>query len=100
MTRSYLRLRARPGKCSELRQELDRLEVLAVLRGQAGLLGVELLVSEDDPDELLLTFSWASAGHYARWRVSGGWQALLRAIDGLLAEDPVSSRHRLVDAVG
>ena len=68
MTRSYLRLRARPGKYA--------------------------------PDELLLTFSWASAGHYARWRVSGWRQALLRAIDGLLAEDPVSSRYRLVDAIG
>ena len=59
MTRSHLHLLARPGVRDELGRELDRLEVLLALREQPGLLGLEVLVSEDDSDGVLVAASWS-----------------------------------------
>ena len=100
MTRSQVLLRARRGAGEELRHEVDRLEVLLATREQPGLLGLELLVSEDDPDELLVAASWSSTEHYERWRSSAVRETLLRELDDLLAAEPEVRVYRVVDAAG
>ena len=100
MTRSHLHLLARPGARDELQRQLDRLEVLLALREQPGLLGLEVLVSEEDPDGMLVAASWSSAAHYERWRSGELREALLHELDGLLAATPEVQLYRVVDAAG
>jgi quinol monooxygenase YgiN len=98
MTRSHLHLLAKPGARDELRRELDRLEVLLTLREEPGLLGLEVLVSEDDTDRVLLETSWSSEAHYERWHSSEPSKALSDELDGLLAAPPEIQVYRVVDA--
>jgi heme-degrading monooxygenase HmoA len=100
MTRSHLILRARPGRRDELERELDRLEVVLAAGEQPGLLGLQLLVPEDHPDDLLVEASWSSLAHFERWRSSELAEKLLRGLDDLLVAEPEVRGYRVVDTVG
>jgi quinol monooxygenase YgiN len=99
MTRTHLTLRAKPGRRDELLATLDRLE-LAVATGDRDLLEVEVHVPVDDPDGVLVVSTWPSPEHYERWRSGPGWERILQALDGLVAQPPETSVYRLVDAIG
>lgn len=95
-----MRLRAKRGKREELLRELERLEMLAVIRDQPGFLGAAVLVPEDDPEGVLLEGSWASLEHFDRWRASPAPTELERALRRLLAAAPEVGVYQVVDTIG
>lgn len=99
MIRSHLYLRARPRRRDDLLAVLGRLEILAAIGEQPGLLGAELHIPFDDDDHVLLGTAWASREHYERWFVGPFCADLLREVAGLVAEEPVFRLYRVVDAI-
>jgi quinol monooxygenase YgiN len=97
MTRSHLHLRAWPGRRDELLRDLDRLELLVVMSDQPGLLRVEALVAEDDPDQVLVDASWSSQELFERWQSSDMRENVLSSLGGLLAAEPEERTYRLAD---
>lgn len=100
MTRSHLYLRAKRGKRDDLVRELDRLEVLVAVHGQAGLLAAEVLVPYDDTDHVLVVGAWSSPEHFERWREGTVRADMLRKLGPFLAEEPETRVYHVVDAVG
>ena len=60
MIRSLLVLEARPGRRDELLRRLEVLEVRALIKGQHGLLDVDVATAADDENEVLILGSWSS----------------------------------------
>jgi quinol monooxygenase YgiN len=99
MTRSYISIRAQPGRREELLQVLDRLETLMAARDQPGFLATEIQVPIDDDEHLLVWSSWASSEHHDRWLGGAEYERVLREIGDLVVEPPVVRVYRVVDAV-
>jgi quinol monooxygenase YgiN len=100
MTRSYISIRAQPGRRRELLQVLDRVEVLTAARNQPGFFAAEIQVRANDEDEQLLVWSsWASPEHHDRWLAGSECQRMLREIGDLAVEPPDVRVYRVVDAV-
>lgn len=98
MIRAHVNLRARPDKRDQLLQVLDQVTLAAA--DDAFLIEIELHVSLDDPDRVLVVTAWPSPEHYERWGEGPGWPRILEAIEPLLAEEPETHVYRLVDSIG
>ena len=76
-------LKAKPGSVDELSSLLN----LAQARAHAGNQGVELTVSQDDPNHVVLAEHWESREAYEAFRAqleeSGEWQTLVALLDGI-----------------
>lgn len=99
MIRSLLVLEARPGRRDELLRMLELLEVRALIKGQHGLLDVDLATAADDENEVLILGSWSSRELYERWLAGQDPDQLLRQVRGLLTQDPVSRVYHVVESV-
>lgn len=99
MTRSYVYIRARPGRRDELIRALDRIEVLTAARKQPGFLAAEIQVRSGDDDNLLLWSSWASPEHHERWLANSAYVQLLRETADLRVDAPEVRVYQVVDAV-
>ncbi len=99
MNKSFLFLRARPGRGADLLLMLERLGVLAVASEQPGFLGVEVAASVDDPDDIVIIGSWASVEHYERWRRGAVSGPVAEQIEGLATGVPEGRVYHVVEAV-
>jgi quinol monooxygenase YgiN len=99
MTRSLLFLHARPGRRADLLRVLEQLEVLTLVRGEHGLLDVEVATALDDEDEVVIVGSWASPELHERWLAGPVPGRLLQEVDGLLSAEPVSRVYHVVESV-
>ena len=71
-------LKAKAGSADELRALLNPVQI----RAQAGNEGVELAISQDDQNNLLLAEHWASLEAYEAYRGSVDQDALAALLDG------------------
>jgi quinol monooxygenase YgiN len=71
-------LKAKPGSADELRLLLNP----AQIRAAEGNEGVELTVSQDDANNVLLTEHWASREAFEAFRAQAGDEALHGLLDG------------------
>jgi quinol monooxygenase YgiN len=99
MTRSYISIRARPGRRSELMQVLDRVEVLTAAHNQPGFLAAEIQVPIGGDDDVLVWSSWASPEHHDRWLAAPAYEQMLKEVGALAAEPPTVRVYRVADAV-
>jgi quinol monooxygenase YgiN len=98
MIEVHLNLQASPGRRDELLAMLDRLE-LAAAADDAYLLDVEVDVSVDDPEKVLVVSAWPSLEHYERWQHDRGWAFVVEPLTPLLAAEPEVHAYRLADSI-
>jgi quinol monooxygenase YgiN len=98
MIHAYLSLTALPHRRDDLLAGLDALE-LAAAADDAYLLEVDVEVSFDDPDNVLVISAWPSREHYERWRREHGWHSIVKPLDPLLAAEPEIRVYRLADSI-
>jgi quinol monooxygenase YgiN len=90
MATSVLTLRCEPGRRDELVRRFDELGVLATASTVPGYLSGDRRPSPDDPDEVIVTATWASPEAYEAWLADPRRTALSAAIEPLLAGEPRS----------
>jgi quinol monooxygenase YgiN len=96
VTRSILRLRAKPGRRDELVELFDRLGIFAAAREQDGFLAAELQISLDDADELVVTATWARPEAYDGWLANPIRAELGAQLEPLLDGDPEPRTYLIV----
>jgi heme-degrading monooxygenase HmoA len=90
MATSVLTLRCKPGLRDELLRRFDELGVLDAASTVPGYLSGERAPSPADPDEVVVTATWASPEAYDAWLADPRRPELSAAIEPLLAGEPQS----------
>ena len=99
MVRSVLVLRARFGRRGEVTALFERLGILHEASTIPGFLGVELDLSADEPDELLVTATWESGTAYEAWLESPVRERMRAPLEELLAEKPTPRVYECLDVL-
>lgn len=89
---SVLALRARPGGAEEIVRRYGELAVFEHAARVRGFRWGRLLVSRDEPDELLVIAAWESLDAYDEWLASPVRAELSRELEPLLDGEPRVSR--------
>ena len=78
---AVVRLIAHPGKGGAIRDMLNG-RMLEVARGDGGVIKLELFVSDDDPDKIVVLEEWTSVAAHARYLDSMGesFEALMELV--------------------
>jgi len=98
MIHVHLKLQALPGRRDELLDVLVELE-LAAAADDAYLLDVEVDVSVEDPDRILIVSAWPSREHYERWQRDHGWSSILEPLTPILTGEAEVHVYRLADSI-
>lgn len=87
-----LLLRARPGGAAEIVRRYGELGVFEHAARVVGFRSARLLMSSDEPDELLVIAEWESLDAYDDWLASPVRAELSRELEPLLDGEPRVSR--------